>query len=415
MAKVFRLVAAAVAVICVSGAAFAQTAATGNIEGVVTDASGGVLPGVTVVIKNAETNVAREVTSDSGGRYRATALQPGTYEVTANLAGFQAPALGRIEVLVGQTQAVDVAMRPAGVSEAVTVTGESPLIDTQRTDVSNVVGERAIENLPINGRRWENFVLLGPAVTNDGNFGLVSYRGISGLYNNNTVDGADNNQAFFSEARGRTRTSYSISQAAIKEFQVGVSNFSAEFGRAAGGTVNAITKSGTNTFHGEGFYFLRDDKFQAQDPFTPIKPDERRQQYGVSTGGPLRADKVFYFVNFDQQRRDFPLLRAPGPEHVPHRAVHGAGLRRDARVLQRARRLQSARRQQQHPARQGRLCDVESQQHHPAVQHAPLGLPQRRPDAAGHFGGAVGERDRQGQDRLRPRHGEHGALRALAQ
>jgi hypothetical protein len=311
MAKVFRLMAAAAAVTCLSGAAFAQTAATGNIEGLVTDASGSVLPGVTVVVKNIETNVAREVTSDSGGRYRATALQPGTYEVTGNLAGFQAPSLGRIEVLVGQTQAVDVAMRPAGVSEAVTVTGETPLIDTQRTDVSNVVGERAIESLPINGRRWENFVLLGPAVTNDGNFGLVSYRGISGLYNNNTVDGADNNQAFFSEARGRTRTSYSISQAAIKEFQVGVSNFSAEFGRAAGGTVNAITKSGTNTFHGEGFYFLRDDKFQAQDPFTPIKPDERRQQFGVSTGGPLRADKVFYFVNFDQQLRNFPYFVRP--------------------------------------------------------------------------------------------------------
>src|SRR4051812_14701499 len=139
MVRVFRLAAAAAAavLICLSGAAFAQTAATGNIEGVVTDPSGGVLPGVTVVVRNTETNVAREVTTDSGGRYRATALQPGTYEVTANLAGFQAPALGRTEVLVGQTQAVDVAMRPAGVTEAVTVTGETPLIDTQRTDVSN--------------------------------------------------------------------------------------------------------------------------------------------------------------------------------------------------------------------------------------------------------------------------------------
>ena len=156
-------------------------------------------------------------------------------------------------------------MRAAGVTETLTVTAEAPLIDTRRTDVSNVVGETAIENLPINGRRWENFVLLGPGVTNDGNFGLVSYRGISGLYNNNTVDGADNNQAFFSEARGRTRTAYSISQAAIKEFQVGISNFSAEFGRAAGGTVNAVTKSGTNAFRGEGFYFLRDDKFTSKD------------------------------------------------------------------------------------------------------------------------------------------------------
>ena len=292
-------------------AGFAQTAATGSIEGVVTDATGGVLPGVAVVVRNTETNLTRDLVTDEGGRYRATALQPGTYEVTVTLAGFTAPAIKDITVLVGQSQPVDVKMRPAGVSESVTVTGESPLIDTQRTDVSNVVGEKAIQNLPINGRRWENFVLLGPAVTNDGNFGLVSYRGISGLYNNNTVDGADNNQAFFSEARGRTRTSYSISQAAIKEFQVGVSNFSAEFGRAAGGTVNAVTRSGTNTSHGEGFYFLRKDEFQAKDPFTPFKPDETRQQFGVSLGGPIKQDKAFYFVNYDQQVRDFPYFVRP--------------------------------------------------------------------------------------------------------
>ncbi len=306
MCRVFRMMTALAAAILLSAPLFAQTAATSSIEGVVTDASGGVLPGVTVVVRNTETNLTRDAVTDGGGRYRATALQPGTYEVTATLSGFQAPTPARVEVLVGQTRSVDVALRPAGVTEAVTVTGEAPLIDTQRTDVSNVVGERAIQNLPINGRRWENFVLLGPAVTNDGNFGLVSYRGISGLYNNNTVDGADNNQAFFSEARGRTRTSYSISQAAIKEFQVGISNFSAELGRAAGGTVNAVTKSGTNTFRGEGFYFIRDDRFQEQDPFIPFKPDERRQQFGVSAGGPLRADKVFYFVNVDQQLRNFP-------------------------------------------------------------------------------------------------------------
>ena len=155
-------------------------------------------------------------------------------------------------------------------------------------------------------------MLLGPGVTNDGNFGLVSYRGISGLYNNNTVDGADNNQAFFSEARGRTRTSYSISQAAIKEFQVGVSNFSAEFGRAAGGTVNAVTKSGTNAFRGEGFYFLRDDKFPAKDPFFPpaSKPDERRQQFGVSARRPAPTDKVFFFVELRPAAPQLPVLRA---------------------------------------------------------------------------------------------------------
>jgi hypothetical protein len=309
--------AAAVAVLLSAGGAFAQTAATGNIEGVVTDATGGVLPGVTVVVKNTGTNLTREITTDDDGRFRAAALQPGTYEVSVSLAGFEAAPITNIAVLVGQTHPVDVRMRPAGVAETVIVTGETPLIDTRRTDVSNVVGETEIANLPINGRRWDNFVLLGPAVTNDGNFGLVSYRGISGLYNNNTVDGADNNQAFFSEARGRTRVSYTMSQAAIREFQVGISNFSAEFGRAAGGTVNAVTKSGTNNSRGEAFYFLRDDTFTASDPFHPTdsrtgeklpRPDERRQQFGLSAGGPLQRDRMFYFVNFDQQVRDFPYL-----------------------------------------------------------------------------------------------------------
>ncbi len=315
MSKVFRLLTALVlAVLSLTGVAMAQTAATGNIEGIVTDATGAVLPGVTVVVRNIATNVTRDLVTDDAGRYRANALQPGVYEVTATLGGFQSATFGNLQVPVGQTLAADIKMRAAGVTETVTVTAESPLIDTRRTDVSNVVGETAIENLPINGRRWENFVLLGPGVTNDGNFGLVSYRGISGLYNNNTVDGADNNQAFFSEARGRTRTSYSISQAAIKEFQVGVSNFSAEFGRAAGGTVNAITKSGTNAFRGEAFYFLRDDMFTAKDPFFPAgidRPDERRHQYGFSAGGPIQSDKVFYFVNYDGQRRNFPYFVRP--------------------------------------------------------------------------------------------------------
>jgi Carboxypeptidase regulatory-like domain len=306
MNKVFRILAALCAALLLSGPAIAQTAATGNIEGVVTDASGGVLPGVTVIVKNVETNVAREVLTDADGRYRAQALQSGTYQVSATLPGFQAKPMDGVVVQVGQTYGVDFRMRPAGVTEEITVTGESPLVDTSRTDVSNVVGEAAISNLPVTGRRWENFVLLSPGVTNDGNFGLVSYRGISGLYNNNTVDGVDNNQAFFSEARGRTRTSYTISQAAIKEFQVGVSNFSAEFGRAAGGTVNAITKSGTNNFRGEGFYYFRNDKLQSREPFATSKPHEKRQQFGASFGGPIQHDSVFYFVNLDQQLRDFP-------------------------------------------------------------------------------------------------------------
>lgn len=315
-----------------TGSAFAQSGATGNIEGVVTDATGGVLPGVTVTIRNMDTNVTRETVTEANGRYRAAALQPGRYEVSATLSGFQVQPASNVEVQIGQTAPVDLKMHPAGIAETVTVSGEAPVIDTRRTDVSNVIGEQAIENLPVTGRRWDNFVLLSPGVTNDGNFGLVSYRGISGLYNNNMVDGVDNNQAFFSEARGRTRIAYAISESSIKEFQVGVSNMSAEFGRSAGGTVNAVTKSGTNRFTGEGFYFLRDAAFMARNPKIILpdptaKPDERRQQFGAAIGGPIQKDKVFFFGDYDQQVRNFPIFAVPANTTFlpdPNNAAAGA-------------------------------------------------------------------------------------------
>jgi outer membrane receptor protein involved in Fe transport len=307
MRSVLAVLAGIVLVMLTASGARAQSAGSSTVEGLVLDSSGAVLPGATVVVKNEETGIVRETTSDSGGRFRAGALQPGRYSVTATLQGFEAFEAKGLVASVGNTVTVDAHLRPAGVQEEITVTGEAP-VDTTRTDVNNVVSDTAIQNLPINGRRWESFVLLSPGVTNDGGFGLVSYRGISGLYNNNTIDGVDNNQAFFSEARGRTRASYSISQAAIKEFQVGISNFSAEFGRSAGGTVNAVTKSGTNDYKGELFYFRRQDEFMARDPFANFKPDETRQQFGLSAGGPIKKDKAFFFVNYDEQRRSFPFF-----------------------------------------------------------------------------------------------------------
>ncbi|HEV2761667.1 MAG TPA: TonB-dependent receptor, partial [Pyrinomonadaceae bacterium] len=174
---------------------------------------------------------------------------------------------------------------------------------------------------PINGRRWSNFAILAPGSTPDGNFGLISFRGISGLLNNSTVDGGDNNQAFFAEERGRTRISYSVSQSAIREFQVNTSSYSAEYGRSAGGVVNAVTKSGTNNFHGDVFYFQRNNRWGARNPlatntvlvngvFTPvgIKPEDVRHQFGGTIGGPIVKDKAFFFFSYDQQKRNFPGL-----------------------------------------------------------------------------------------------------------
>ena len=297
--------------------AFAQLG-TGSIEGVVLDQTGAVVPGTRVTVRNLTTGAERVLTSDSGGRYRAVNLAPGTYTVRAEISGFQPVERTGITVTVGSTTTVDISLSVAAAAETVIVTDAPPLVDTEKTDVTSSVSEEMINNVPVIGRRFDNYVFLTPGVSADGTFGLISYRGISGLYNNNTIDGADNNQAFFSEARGRTRVAYTYSQSAVKEFQVGLSNFNAEFGRAAGGTVNAVTKSGSNDFHGEAFYFIRDDATNAREPTIPVsvleaaigtdRLPERRQQFGFSMGGPVKRDKLFWFLNWDQQVRNFPYV-----------------------------------------------------------------------------------------------------------
>lgn len=174
-----------------------------------------------------------------------------------------------------------------------------------------------IQNLPVNGRNWSDFVLLTPNVVQDGGSGLVSFHGISGLYNQNYVDGANNNQMLFSEARGRSSGApFAYSLDAIKEFQSEASNYSAEFGQAAGGQVNAITRNGGNDLHGDLFYYLRYPDLNALDPiskwsalfnhgnpFLLTQPTHQQQEFGGSVGGPIKKDKLFYFVTSDNFRR----------------------------------------------------------------------------------------------------------------
>jgi hypothetical protein len=214
---------------------------------------------------------------------------------------------------------VDVTLALPGHKDVVEVEATGQVVQTEQHDFSTNVNETAINDLPINGRRWSNFALLTAGATPDGDFGLISFRGISGLLNNNTVDGADNNQAFYSEERGRTRVSYVISSAAVQEFQVNTSNFSAEYGRSAGGVINAVTKSGSNNLHGKLFYFNRNSALSATNAFTrtttvngstlttrAIKPRNNRHQFGGAVGGPLLKDKLFYFFSYDQQRHANP-------------------------------------------------------------------------------------------------------------
>jgi hypothetical protein len=306
------------------GQIFAQSTVTGAINGSVTDPQGAVVPNATVTVTNLGTNAVVTVNTASDGGYRITNLQPGNYSVEITATGFTTTKVASVAVEVGQSTPVDAALTVGPASTTtVEITADAPVINTSDNANAVNINQTSINELPINGRRWSNFALLTPGTVPDGTFGLISFRGISGLLNNNTIDGGDNNQAFFSEERGRTRINYVISQSAIREFQVNTSNYSAEYGRSAGGVVNAVTKSGTNEFHGELFYYNRNNRNGARNPrafgsvlvngvstTVPVKPIDLREQFGGAVGGPIIKNRLFFFFSYDQQRRNFPGLGA---------------------------------------------------------------------------------------------------------
>ena len=305
-------------------AMWAQSTTDGAIGGVVQDPSQAVVPAATVTAQNKATNATASTQTDANGRYTIIHLQPGHYDVEVKSPGLTPSKQINVVVEVGRVTTVDVALAVAGTAESVMVSDEAPVVNTDQQDFAINLNQTSINNLPINGRRWFSFALSTPGTVTDGGFGDISFRGISGLLNNNTVDGGDNNQAFFSEEKGRTRIAYSTSQESIQEFQVNTAAYSAEYGRAAGGVINAVTKSGTNDIHGGVFYFNRDNTFGAYTPFatqpalingsytqTPIKPVDIRQQLGGDVGGYLIKDKLFYYFNFDAQIHHFPAVATP--------------------------------------------------------------------------------------------------------
>jgi hypothetical protein len=308
-------------ILVTSPLARAQSTTDGAIGGTVTDPSGAVVADASVNTTNLGTASMSSGTTDASGRYLMIHLQPGFYSLEISANGFAAFKATKVTVEVGRTTTIDARLNVNTVTETVVATAETPVMTTDRPDFSTNINQTTIENLPINGRRWSFFALGTPGAVPDSGFGLVSFRGISGLLNNNTVDGADNNQAFFSEERGRTRISYSTSEASIQEFQVNTSNYSAEYGRAAGGVVNAVTKSGTNQIHGDAFWYLRSSDWGAINPFqkhlvdgtlVPFLPEDKRDQFGGGVGGPIIKDKLFWFFSGDQQLRPFPAVANSG-------------------------------------------------------------------------------------------------------
>ncbi|HEV3197528.1 MAG TPA: carboxypeptidase regulatory-like domain-containing protein [Bryobacteraceae bacterium] len=305
-----RVVALSLFTLVCSAGAFAQgVAGLGAVSGTVRDASGAVVPTATVVLSNDSKGIKRTMQTTDAGVFSAPALVPATgYSLTVTKQGFANWEAKDFQVQVGQTVDFRIALEISSASTKVDVTAEAPLVEDTKSGVTQVVSQQEIDGLPINGRRADTFVLLTPAVTPDGSFGLVSFRGISSG-NSFLTDGNDTTNSFYNENAGRTRISTQISQDAVQEFQVLSDGFSAEFGRAIGGVINTVTRSGTNDYHGTGYEFFRNRTLNAPDRYAAgFNAPEWRHQAGATLGGPIKKDKLFFFSNFELVKRNFPGL-----------------------------------------------------------------------------------------------------------
>ena len=294
----------------------AQARLTGaDLSGTIVDQSGGAMPGVTVTVTNLATNLTRTTASDDRGRYTVAALPPGTYRLTADITGFVTETRDQVVLLLGQSVTMDFQLKVAGAAESITVSAESPVVAVTHTEVSSVVNQQQIENLPINGRNFISFAVITPGVTTDrtpqqgasATSGL-SFTGQRARSNNIMVDGLDNND----QVVGAVRSTFS--QEAVREFQVLTNSYSAEFGKATGGVVNIVTKSGTNQFSGNVFGYFRDESLNATSYFekfdlfgnsAPLdKAPFKQTQWGATLGGPIKRDQTFFFASFERAETD---------------------------------------------------------------------------------------------------------------
>ncbi|MBI4464835.1 MAG: TonB-dependent receptor [Acidobacteria bacterium] len=285
----------------------AQTTAT--ISGVVRDATGAVVPGVSVTVRNVETGIARTLPTDAEGRYRAPSLSVGRYEVQASMAGFQTAVRSGIELTVAREAVVNLMLEVGQVTERVEVTGEAPLVETTTSSVGGLVEGTQITNLPLNGRSFDELTLLQPGVALakfqtrqlQGGFSTkMSLRGARPEQNSFLLDGTD----VMGPTNGIPGSvgGQSFGVDAVREFRVETGTFSAQYGRAAGGVINVVTKSGTNELHGTAFEFLRNDNLDARNFFDEDKPEFKRNQFGASLGGPIIKDKTFFFGSYEGLR-----------------------------------------------------------------------------------------------------------------
>ena len=304
-----RLIVQGVLALACIVSVFAQTqSTTGTINGSVTDPSGAAIPNATVVIQNAGTGVERNTTADNEGRFQAPLLEPGNYNVTISAKGFGTTVVKGYTLTLGQVLTTNFTLKVATASETVTVESEAPVVETNNSQTAALVNSTAVANLPLNGRRFLDLAQLTPGVTVEPERGQLSFAGSRGVNSAINIDGANFNEPFFGGQAGgeRSNSAYVVSQAAVDQFQIVRGTFDPEYGRTTGGTVNVITKSGTNQYHGELFEYLRLANVSPKTAFGDRVTDYRNQ-YGGSISGPLKKDRLFFFFVFDGQREHQPL------------------------------------------------------------------------------------------------------------
>ena len=295
---------------------------TGDLRGKVVDQQGAVLPGVTVIAKNEGSGQYRETVSSTDGTFSMIALTPGLYEVTATLAGFKKYSRAGVRVEVGKAFSIDVPLSVGGIEEQVTVTAETPLVDTSSKQIGGVVTSQELNDIPSINRNFTTYLGTLPGVTafiSTDSFGADSIR-INGQGTQNvnyTLDGAGNNDTFNGGNGGaQARTPVE----AVQEFQLLTSQFDAEFGASSGGVVNAVSKSGTNAFRGVLFYFNAGADMTAQNYFAAkqnlAKAPAKQVQFGGNIGGPIIRDKLHFFANLERidQNRGVTMNMPARPE-----------------------------------------------------------------------------------------------------
>ena len=316
-------------------AALYAQATTGTIYGAVIDESKSILPGVTIVVKNVENGATRTLVTDENGHYRALNLPPGVYSVSADLAGFTPAKRDNLVVEIGRDVVADLTMKVGGINEQIVVEGAATNVELSSAVAGGVVSQTQIAELPLNGRSFMQLATLQPGVAVSRGTG----RDFTGGFGNTqlSIGGArpemtgylleGTNIADISDKAPSSMAGVLLGVDAVKEFSVQTHDYSAEFGRAAGGVISAVTKSGTNSLHGTAFEFLRDSKFDSPNFFDPVDPATGKQtnppftrnQFGGTAGGPIVQNKLFYFGSYEGLRQDLSLTHIA---RLPTAAAH---------------------------------------------------------------------------------------------